>query len=251
MGSERFLGRLRAGLAVPALFALAAFVAFIALGTWQVERKAEKEAFIDMLEQRLSAPPGPLPAPDRWAELDRASDEFRRARFSAAFVPGTQALVYTAGSGARGEVPGPGYWVIAAARLAGGKVVAVDRGFVPADLKPGDAGAASLAAGSIDMVGAMRWPERRSFFTPKDDPGRNLWFVRDHLAIAAAKGWGEVAPFYIELETPAPPGGWPRPGKPQPSIRNEHLQYAITWYGMAAILVIMFGLWVRSQHHQA
>jgi surfeit locus 1 family protein len=251
MGSEPLRAKSRAGLAVPSLFALVAFVAFIALGTWQVERKAEKEAFVEILEQRLSAPPAPLPAPDRWAGLDKASNEFRRVRFSAAFVPGTQALVYTAGSGARGEMPGPGYWVIAAARLASDKVVAIDRGFVPAHFSPGFAGVAPQPAGSIEMVGAMRWPERRSFFTPKDDPGRNLWFVRDPVAIAAAKGWGEVAPFYIALETPAPPGGWPRPGKPQPNIRNEHLQYAITWYALAAILVIMFGLWVKSQHQHA
>src|SRR5207249_11483905 len=74
------------------------------------------------------------------------------------------------------------------------------------------------------------FPTRRSsdlFFAPSDDPGRNLWFVRDHLAIAAAKGWGDVAPFFIELEAPAPPSGWPRPGALKVNVRNEHLQYAI------------------------
>ena len=97
------------------------------------------------------------------------------------------------------------------------------------------------------MLGVVRWPEPRSYFTPNDDPARNLWFVRDHLAIAAAKGWGGVAPFYIELETPAPPGGWPRPGALKVNIRNEHLQYAITWYGLAGVLAVMFVLWLRSR----
>jgi surfeit locus 1 family protein len=102
-----------------------------------------------------------------------------------------------------------------------------------------------------DMVGAMRWPQARSYFAPSNDPGRNLWFVRDHLAIAAAKGWeagwGKVAPFYIELETPAPPSGWPRPGALEVNIRNEHLQYAITWYGLAGVLAIMFAAWLRNR----
>ena len=97
------------------------------------------------------------------------------------------------------------------------------------------------------MTGVMRWPQARSYFAPADDPLRNLWFVRDHLAIARAKGWGEVAPFYVELEEPQPPGGLPRPAPLRPNIRNEHLQYAITWYGLAAVLIVMVLLWVRTQ----
>src|SRR5713226_6087759 len=110
-------GRLRAGLAVPILFVLAAVATFIALGTWQVERNAWKETLIATLDQRLSAAPTPLPPRELWARLNRANDEFRRVALSAAFIPGTQALVYTAGSTLRGDMPGPGYWVFALARL--------------------------------------------------------------------------------------------------------------------------------------
>jgi len=104
------------------------------------------------------------------------------------------------------------------------------------------------------MTGVMRWPEPRGYFAPGDDPGRNLWFVRDHLAIAAAKGWrerGEVAPFFIDLEMPMPPSGWPRPGALKVSIRNEHLQYAVTWYGLAGALTIMFVVWLRNHCRSA
>ncbi len=124
-------GRLRAGPALPMMFVLAAVATFIALGTWQVERKAWKEALIETLDRRLSAAPAPLPSREQWAMLDRADDEFRRVGLSAAFVPDTEALVYTAGSGSRSDVPGPGYWVFALARLANGGLVAVDRGFLP------------------------------------------------------------------------------------------------------------------------
>jgi surfeit locus 1 family protein len=248
-------GRLRAGLAVPILFVLAAVAIFIALGTWQVERKAWKEALIATLDQRLSAAPTLLPPRGLWARLDRADDEFRRVRFSAAFIPGTEARVYTVGSARRGEMPGPGYWVFALARLANGDFVAVNRGFVPEDHKDPSTRAAHNPADSIEMVGVMRWPEPRGYFAPSDNPDRNLWFVRDHLAIAAAKGWRErfadVAPFFIELETPQPPTGLPRPDALKVNIRNEHLQYAITWYGLAGALTIMFVVWLRHRRRVA
>ena len=99
-----------------------------------------------------------------------------------------------------------------------------------------DAHRRRASTASIDLVGAMRWPERRGAFVPTDSPGHNLWFVRDHVAIAAAKGWGEVAPFFIELEGPQPPGGLPRAGALKVNLRNEHLQYAITWYGLAVVV---------------
>ena len=103
---------LRSGLAVPAVVALVAVATFIGLGSWQLQRKAWKEAFIESLEQRLSASPGDLPTRERWARLAPASDEFRRVKFSAAFVPGAEALVYTSGSALAVEIIyAPPYWV--------------------------------------------------------------------------------------------------------------------------------------------
>ncbi len=240
--------RLRAGLALPLLFALVALLTFIGLGTWQLQRKAWKEALIDTLERRLAASPTDLPARARWPSLDPADDEFRRVRFSAAFVSGQEALVYGGGSALRSDVSGPGYWVLAPARLAGGDLVVVNRGFVPEGRQDPRGRSAGEIAGAIEMVGVMRWPEPRGLFTARDDPQRNLWFVRDQMAVAAAKGWGGVAPFYVELESPQPPGGLPRAGALKVDLRNAHLQYALTWYGLAAVVVVMFGFWLRSRH---
>jgi cytochrome oxidase assembly protein ShyY1 len=92
----------------------------------------------------------------------------------------------------------------------------------------------------------MRWPEPRSWFAPNDDPAHNLWFVRDQQSMARAKGWGEVAPFFVELETPSTPGRVPQAARLTVNLRNEHLQYAITWYGLAAVLAISFAFWVTS-----
>jgi surfeit locus 1 family protein len=239
--------RLRAGLAVPALFALAAFVTFVGLGTWQIQRKAWKEALIATLEQRLSAAPVDLPPREQWGRLDPAKDEFRHVKFFAAFVPGAEALVYAGSSALRSDVSGPGYWVLAPARLPAGGLIVINRGFVPEGRQDPATRSGSEIVGNAELVGVMRWPEPRGTFSPKDQPERNLWFVRDPVAIASAKGWGDVAPFFIELESPQPPGGLPRAGALKVSLRNEHLQYAITWYGLAVVVVVMFAFWLRAR----
>ena len=236
--------RSRAGLVVPTLFALAALVSFVGLGTWQIQRKAWKEALIDILEQRLSATPVALPPRESWRGLDRAESEFRRVTFPATFPAGAEALVYASASALRPDVSGVGYWVLAPAQLANGGVVVVNRGFVPEGRQDPAMRRAGEVAGPLDLVGVMRWPEPRGRFTPRDDPARNLWFVRDPVAIAAARGWGEVAPFYVELEGPQPPGGLPRAGGLRASLRNEHLQYAIVWYGLALVVIVMFVVWL-------
>jgi surfeit locus 1 family protein len=231
------------GLLVPALLA---FAVLIGLGTWQLERKAWKEGLIEALNERVAAPPAALPAPAAWSGLDEAREEYRRVTFSAAFDHGKEALVYAAASAFRPDVSGPGYWVFTPARLAGGALVIVNRGFVPEARRDPASRAEGQIAGPVAITGALRWPERRSFFSPADEPRNNLWFVRDPQAIAAAKGIGAVAPFYVEQESPVPRGGLPRPGKIAVTLRNAHLQYAITWYGLALVLLVMFPVWART-----
>ena len=179
--------------------------------------------------------------------LDPARDEFRRVKFSAALLPSAEALVYTSGSALRSDVSGPGYWVFAPARLPAGGLIVVNRGFVSQGWQAPASRDLGGTPAETELVGVMRWPESRGVFSPKDDPGHNLWFVRDPLAIAAAKGWGDVAPFYIELESPQPASGLPRAGRLSANLRNEHLQYAITWYGLALVVVTMFGFWVSGR----
>ncbi|HEY7243510.1 MAG TPA: SURF1 family protein [Xanthobacteraceae bacterium] len=238
---------LRRGMAAPIMFAVLSALLFVALGTWQLGRRGEKLALIETLDRRLSAAPVALAARNLWPQLDQGRDEYRRVRFSAAFVPGEEALVYAGPSPFPSDLPGAGYWVFALARRANGDRVVIDRGYVPEEEKDAKAHTAHPEPANIDMIGVMRWPQARNFFTPADDPARDLWFARDPGAIARAKEWGEVAPFYVELEAPAPPGGLPRPAPARPNLRNAHLQYAITWYGLAAVTIVMLGFWVRTQ----
>jgi len=239
--------RARTGLVVPTLLVVVALATFVGLGTWQVHRKAWKEGLIDTLERRLSATAVDLPAPGHWAHLDPVDDEFRRVKFSAAFVPGAEALVYAGSSALRTDVSGPGYWVFAPARLAGGATLVINRGFVPEGRQDPATRTAGLIAGTTELVGVMRWPEAAGLFAPKNDPAHNLWFVRDHVAIAAGKQWGVVAPFFIDLESPQPPGGLPQAGVLKPNLRNEHLQYAITWFGLALVVAVAFAIWLRGR----
>jgi surfeit locus 1 family protein len=232
------------GLLIPATIA---FMILIGLGTWQVQRKAWKEGLIATLTERLAAAPTALPAPATWPSLDPASDEYRRVTFSAQFDNAAEALVYGAASAFRPDVSGPGYWIFTPARLAGGGgIVMVNRGFVPEGRQDPKSRAAGEITDTIEITGAMRWPDARHWFTPNDDVAHNLWFSRDPQAIAAAKGIGAVAPFFIEQEAPAPPGGLPQPGKIVVNLPDNHLQYAVTWYGLAIVLVVVFVAWARS-----
>jgi surfeit locus 1 family protein len=221
------------GLLLPALLA---FCILIGLGVWQIERKAWKENLIAMLSDRLAAPPEALPPAKAWPDLSAADDEYRRVEFHATLDNAREALVFASATAFRPDVSGPGYWVFAPARLADGGVIMVNRGFVPDSRGDPKSRPAGQLSGPVDIVGAMRWPDTRHWFTPNDDPAHNLWFARDPVAIAAAKNIGPVAPFYVEQEAPLPPGGLPQPGKLIVSLPDNHLQYAITWFGLAAVL---------------
>jgi surfeit locus 1 family protein len=236
----------RRGLLVPAVAALAAFVVLIGLGTWQLQRKSWKEELIDSLTRRATAAPVPLPAKAQWATLSPAHDEFRHVTFHAEFIHTQEAFVYTVGSSLRPDVSGLGFWVFTPARMQDGGLVVVNRGFIPQDKLDSHTRQEGQVLEAVDIVGVLRWPEARGWFAPKDDPASDIWYTRNHLAIAVAKGWGEVAPFFVDQEAPPPPGGFPKVAPLAIQLRNEHLQYAITWFGLAAVLVFAFTFWARS-----
>jgi surfeit locus 1 family protein len=235
------------GLLLPAIVA---FLILIGLGTWQVQRKAWKEGLIAELTERLSAAPTALPAAKDWSSLDPASAEYSRVTFSAQFDNAAEALVYGAASAFRPDVTGLGYWVFTPARLADGSTVIVNRGFIPEDKKDPKTRQAGQIAGPVTIVGTLRWPEARHWFTPSDEPAHNLWLSRDPQSIAAAKGLGAIAPFYVEQESPVPPGGLPQPGKLVVELPDNHLQYAITWYGLAAALAGVFVVWAINSRRR-
>ena len=235
------------GLLLPAIVA---FLILIGLSTWQVQRKAWKEGLIAELTERLGVPPTALPSAKDWPSLDPASVEYSRVTFSAQFDNTAEALVYGAASAFRPDVTGLGYWVFTPARLTDGSTVIVNRGFIPESKKDPKTREIGQIAGPVTIVGTLRWPEPRHWFTPNDDPAHNLWLSRDLQSIAAAKGLGPIAPFYVEQESPVPSGGIPQPGKLVVSLPDNHLQYAITWYGLAAALAGVFIFWAFNSRRR-
>jgi surfeit locus 1 family protein len=236
-------------MAVAAICALAGIAVLLSLAQWQANRAKWKEGLIADLSQRLAAAPTELPSPDRWPDLKAETSEFVRVRIQGEALP-HEAFVYTTGSSLRPDVRGVGYWVFVPVRLRDGSIVVVNRGFVPEGRQDAKTRPAGHSAGQVDLVGSMRWPEARGLFTPNDNPSRNLWFVRDQLAIAAEKGWGDVAPFYVEQEAPPASGGFPQVGRLVPDLPNNHRQYEITWAGLALVLAGVFSVfgwrWYRA-----
>ena len=185
------------------------------------------------------------------AGADAARDEFRRVRFGASYEPAPDAMVYSSGSAVRDDVSGPGTWAFIPARLPGGQTVVINAGFVPntmQDREQQDRAMQRLITGSpVTLTGYLRFPEAAGALTPAEDRGKRLWFTRDHLAMAHVLGWGDVAPFYIDLELPVPDSGVPKPGPLTVHLKDDHLQYAITWFGLAGAVVIAFGVWLRRK----
>jgi cytochrome oxidase assembly protein ShyY1 len=249
----------RRGVAGFALFTLAMVALFICLGVWQLQRRVEKHALIAALSERLAAAPGPLPSPSQWSALTPASDEFRRVSFAATYQSRPDAMVYSSGSGIREDISGPGTWAFMPARLPSGETVLVNAGFVQntmQDREQQDRAVARLVTKQpVTLTGYIRFPEAAGLLTPPENLAKRLWFTRDHLAMARSLGWGEggtpVAPFYIDLEQPVPASGTPKPGPLEVHLKDDHLQYAITWFGLAGAVVIAFAVWLRAQRRAA
>lgn len=231
------------------LVMMAMVAVLVSLGVWQLQRGAEKRSLIAGLTERLAAEPITLPEPADWATFSPAGDEFRRVSFSAIYE-GPDAMVYSSGSGVRSDV-GLGTWAFLPARLSNGSTLVVNTGFVQntmQDRSQQDHAVKPLVTGQpLSMTGYLRFPEKTGALTPSSSRDKRLWFSRDIGAMAQALGWGNVAPFYIDLETPAPASGVPKPGPLDVHLKDDHIQYAITWFGLAAAVLFTFGFWWRSQ----
>jgi cytochrome oxidase assembly protein ShyY1 len=233
------------------VFTLAMAIVFLSLGTWQLQRRVEKHALIAALTERLATPPAPLPPAAQWTALTPERDEFRRVRFSATYESGPDVMVYSSGSAVREDISGPGTWAFLPARLSSGETIVVNTGFVQNTMQvreQQDRAVKRLVTGEpVELTGYLRFPEKAGVLTPAENLTKRLWFTRDHLAMARTLGWNEVAPFYIDLEQPVPASGIPKPGPLAVHLKDDHLQYAITWFGLAIAVVIAFGVWWRGK----
>jgi len=236
------------------LFTLMMVAAFVGLGLWQLQRRLEKHALIAALTERTAAAPVPLPPSSQWNTLTPANDEFRRVTFSAAYAK-PDAMIYASGSAVREDISGPGTWAFLPAKLASGETVVINTGFVENTMQDRgveDRAVTRLANGvPVMLTGYLRFGESAGMFTPAANTGKRLWFARDVSDMAKQLGWGEgesrLAPFYIDLESPVPPNGIPKPGPLHVRLKDDHMQYAITWFSLAFAVMIAFGVWWRRK----
>ncbi len=212
---------------------VAALAVLIGLGNWQLERRAWKEQLLETRADRLSAPAMTYRdiAGATMVELDSA--EYRPIRLAGRF-DATRSLNLL--SRTRGSQPG--FHVITPLLTGDGGVVLVDRGWVPVD---GGADMTPAPAGPVAVDGFVRRFETRGRFTPDNDPAAGTWFYLDGGQIAQALGVAAVAPFYVQRAPgAAPPGAYPAGSVPDVALRNPHLQYALTWYALALVLLVIY-----------
>lgn len=227
----------------PSVATAIALAILIGLGIWQIERLHWKLDLIARIDARMAAPATPPPPQADWASLDPKALEYRHFRLAGRFRNDKELYYF-----AQGDQGAIGYDVITPFVLAdGGGIVLVDRGFVPEELKDPARRKAGNIEGEVTLTGVARAPQGRSSFTAADEPQRNLWFTRDPETMGAATGLGPVAPFYVEADATPNPGGWPQGGRTRVDIRNEHFQYALTWFGLALGLIAVYFFYHRSQ----
>lgn len=239
--------RPRGGLLWPTLGCLVAVLVLSGLGTWQLRRLAWKTVLLDTIEQRTTRAPVPLPPPAEWSRLDPADYAYRHVTLTGSFSHDREARVFRPLAEPRGRYSGLGDLILTPFRLASGGTVIVNRGFVPEDRLEPATRLAGQVAGEVTITGLMREPESRNPFTPADQPQDRLWFTRDPASIAAALELGAVAPFTIDQDAAALPGGLPQGGETVLAVPNNHLSYALTWFGLAVAVVAVYGaaLWRR------
>ncbi|WP_374115014.1 SURF1 family protein [Ancylobacter mangrovi] len=233
------------------LTVLVAFALLVGLGVWQLERLAWKEDLIVKVEARIHAPAQPVPDEADWDAVDFEHDEYRHVTAQGRFRHDLEVQVYALVDVEPDGSGGPGYWVVTPLTMADGSTILVNRGFVPMARKDPASRPEGRGDGLVTVTGLMRMPEEGGLFTPGNDPQKDDWFVRDPVAIASAKGLVRVAPFLIDADATPNPGGLPVGGLTRVAFPNRHLEYALTWFGLAATLLGVFAAYAWSRLRQA
>jgi surfeit locus 1 family protein len=223
----------------PTLFTIPIVLVCAALGVWQLQRLEWKQGLIAQREAAVAA--APVAPPQTLG--DARALEFRLVVADGVF--GHDKEIFLNAIGPKG---GTGFDVLTPLRESGGGILFVNRGFVPTELKDPAKRAAGQPAGTVRVEGRLRLaPEKKlNWFVPDNRPDRDDWFWVDLPAMAAADGLANVAPFYIEADATPNPGGWPKGGVTPLALPNDHLQYAITWFSLAAAAIVIYLLSQRG-----
>ncbi|MEX0344907.1 MAG: SURF1 family protein [Rhizobiaceae bacterium] len=242
----------RSGAAARIIFivmSLLVFAALLALGTWQVKRLQWKEALIASIAARTAAPASTIA--DMEQRLAGTGDvDYWPVRVSGVFEHANEQHFFATHKGLTG------YYVYTPLRLADGRALFVNRGIVPFDQKEAAVRLDGQLAGTVTVTGLARnrLDRKPSWVVPDNDPGKNIYYWKDLTAMARSSGYDiqtEIVPLFVDADDTPNPGGLPVGGVTIIELPNNHLQYAITWYGLAAALAGVFGFWYLRQHTSA
>ncbi|SNS28343.1 SURF1 family protein [Sphingopyxis indica] len=203
---------------------------FVALGVWQVERRAWKHDLIAAVDARIHAAPVAAPGPAAWPKISAEKDAYRRIRATGRFRHDKSVLVKAVTD------LGGGYWLLTPLETPAFTLF-VNRGFVPQDKR----NAVSRPEGSVTVTGLLRISEPGGAFLRANDPGAGRWYSRDVAAIAEAEGLGRVAPYFIDSDAAPQAKGYPVGGLTVVHFPDNHLVYALTWFALA--LLCLFFAW--------
>jgi surfeit locus 1 family protein len=241
------LQRLReAGLIWPTVATIVALGVLVSLGTWQVQRKQWKDGLVARIAARTQAAPIELPPGQALAgEADR---EYRHVAASGRLLHDKERYLYA-------PTPlGLGWHVFTPLETTAGQLVWINRGFVPDARKDPPTRAQGQVPGAVRITGLIRNVPAPGMFTPVNDVARNLWYWPDIAAMTSsayrdAPGATMTAlPYWIDADArPEPPGGFPKGGVTRLDLPNRHLEYAITWYGLALTLIGVYLAFVASR----
>lgn len=211
------------------------FTGFCALGTWQLQRLGWKQSLIAQVEQQLAAPAVAAPGPEVWPSLGKA-DAYRRVAVRGVFDHSRAACTLAV------TATGSGCWLLTPLRTEAGWWLLVNRGFIasaPSTVRSSPEYAAGNAAlGTETITGLMRLSEPEGGFLRRNQPAAERWYSRDVTALAHARGLPATttAPYFIDAETQSK--GGPKAGLTVVRFTNNHLAYALTWFAMAAGVVV-------------
>ena len=229
-------------LIIPAIAAAIALFILLNLGFWQLNRLEWKENLIRQVEAGVSKPAEKALPPESWNSLSE-QDDYRHVSVTGEFLDGTT-FYYTALSNPVGIAGGPGVMVYAPFRTTDGWIVLVNRGFLPQGLAQAPKQSAlEPPQGRMELTGLLRLSEKPNWTTPATDKADRIWFARDTQAMAEilVAGSSDLAPYSIDLDAAfTPESGLPQAGETIVRFKNDHLGYALTWFGLAATLIGVF-----------
>lgn len=224
------------------LLMLVSFVVLIMLGNWQLERRAEKHALIELVEARTKAPPVTI---DEAARRMQSGEDMEYARVA---VRGRfehdKELFYFATHDKQ-----KGWHVYTPLRTDGGRIVMINRGFVPDALRSPEQRRKGQVGGEVRVFGLVRRAGRKGYFDPDNDIVANVWYWRDlrnMIASVYEKPETSAYPFFVEIEKDQGNADWPKGGVTRLTFKDNHLQYALTWYGLAITVFAVYGFFFMS-----